>query len=116
MGFFAALGSILATADGIAWAFLALAPTLFFLTFLLDGYIGQEGEVHPVANGGFIVSVGASLFALWALLGSFLLAHGLTVAPGIAARRYAAVVAGRGGRGVEGGGHGGRSLRHRSQR
>ena len=65
MGFFAALGSILATADGIAWAFLALAPTLFFLTFLLDGYIGQEGEVHPVANGGFIVSVGALPLRAW---------------------------------------------------
>ena len=116
MGFFAALGSILATADGIAWAFLALAPTLFFLTFLLDGYIGQEGEVHPVANGGFIVSVGASLFALWALLGSFLLAHGLTVAHGIAVLLYAAVFVVLVRLVIKGGSLVGRSLRQRSQR
>ena len=116
MGFFAALGSILTTADGIAWAFLALAPTLFFLTFLLDGYIGQEGEVHPVATGGFIASVGASLFALWALLGSFLLAHGLTVAHGIAALLYAAVFAVLVRLVIKGGSLVGRSLRQRSQR
>lgn len=116
MGFFAALGNILATADGIAWTFLALAPTLFFLTFLLDGYIGQEGEVHPVADGGFIASVGTSLFALWALLGSFLLAHGLTVAHGIAALLYAAVFVTLVRLVIKGGSLVGRSLRHRSQR
>lgn len=75
MGFFAALGAIPATADGIAWTFLVLAPTLCFLTFLLDGYIGGEREVHPVVNGGFIASVGVGLFALWVLLGTFLLAR-----------------------------------------
>lgn len=116
MGFFAALGSILTTADGIAWAFLALAPTLFFLTFLLDGYIGEEGEVSPVVNGGNIASVGVTLFALWALLGTFLLAHGVTVAHAIAALLYAAVVIVVVRLVIKGGSLVGRRLRRRAQR
>lgn len=116
MGFFAALGTIPATADGIAWTFLVLALTLFFLTFLLDGYIGEEGEVHPVVNGGFIASIGVTLFALWALLGAFLLDHGLTVAHAIATLLYAAVVVVVVRLVIKGGSLAGRSLRRRARR
>ena len=116
MDFFAALGAIPATADAIAWTLLALAPTLFFLTFLLDGYIGEEGEVSPVVNGGNIASVGVTLFALWALLGTFLLAHGVTVAHAIAALLYAAVVIVVVRLVIKGGSLAGRRLRRRAQR